>query len=114
MRLAVSLDPVTSLDQLETLARGHRWPPFDAVAAAHHDQHDPIPAPATPGGLQVIHEYADALVAQVEVLLPPSWPTAADGVAYGAILDGLGSAAGDREAVVARARDAAEATVTFA
>lgn len=81
VRLAVSLDPVTSLDQLETLARGHRWPPFDAVAAAHHDQHDPIPAPATPGGLQVIHEYADALVAQVEVLLPPSWPTAADGVA---------------------------------
>lgn len=81
VRLAVSLDPVTSLDQLETLARGHRWPPFDVAAAARHDQHEPIPAPAVPGGLEVIREYADALVAQVEVLLPPSWATAADGVA---------------------------------
>ncbi|GAA1504101.1 hypothetical protein [Nocardioides humi] len=79
VHLAVSLDEVTSLEQLLTLAAGRRWPPFDAVAAATHTAADPVPPQSVPGGQETARAYADALVAQVEVLLPPAWQTATDG-----------------------------------
>ncbi|WP_436699036.1 hypothetical protein [Nocardioides sp. BYT-33-1] len=84
VHLAVSLDEVTSLEQLLTLAAGRRWPAFDVAAAAAHTGQpgaDPIPPQSVPGGQDAARAYADALVAQVEVLLPPSWQTAADGAA---------------------------------
>lgn len=80
LHLAVSLDEVTSLEQLLVLAAGRRWPRFDVAAAARHTEADPLPPQSVPGGQETARAYADALVAQVEVLLPPSWQTAADGV----------------------------------
>ncbi|TNM36247.1 hypothetical protein FHP29_18950 [Nocardioides albidus] len=81
VHLAVSLDEVTSLEQLLTLASGRRWPPFDVRAAAARTDADPVPQQSVTGGQAAARAYADALVAQVEVLLPPSWQTAADGAA---------------------------------
>jgi len=81
VHLAVSLDEVTCLEQVLTLAAGRRWPPFDAAAASAHTDADPVPPQSVPGGQQAARRYADALVAQVEVLLPPAWQTAADGAA---------------------------------
>ncbi len=93
VHLAVCLDVVTSLDQVLTLAAGRRWPPFDVAAAAARSETDPVPALSFPRGQEVVRAYADAVVAQVEVLLPPAWQTAADG-------------AGDAVAAVTRALDA--------
>lgn len=81
VHLAVSLDEVTSLDQLLTLAAGRRWPRFDVVSAAAHTDTDPVPPQSVPGGQGTARAYADAIVAQVEVLLPPAWQTAVDGAA---------------------------------
>jgi hypothetical protein len=84
VHLAVSLDEVTSLEQLLALAAGRRWPRFDVAAAAAHTRQpgaDPVPPQSVPGGQDAARAYADALVAQVEVLLPPAWQTAADGAA---------------------------------
>ncbi|WGX96214.1 hypothetical protein [Nocardioides sp. L-11A] len=84
VHLAVSLDEVTGFEQVLTLAAGRRWPRFDVAAAAVHRGQpgaDPVPPPSVPGGQETARAYADALVAQVEVLLPPSWQTAADGAA---------------------------------
>lgn len=81
VHLAVSLDEVTSLDELLTLAAGRRWPRFDVAAAAAHTDADPVPPQSVPGGQDTARAYADAIVAQVEVLLPPAWQTAVDGVA---------------------------------
>ncbi|TQK73179.1 MULTISPECIES: hypothetical protein [unclassified Nocardioides] len=81
VHLAVSLDEVTSLDELLTLAAGRRWPRFDVAAAAAHTDADPIPPQSVPGGQDTARAYADAIVAQVEVLLPPAWQTAVDGTA---------------------------------
>ena len=81
VHLAVSLDEVTSMEQLLTLAAGRRWPVFDVAAAAAHTEADPVPPQSVPGGQEAARAYADALVAQVEVLLEPSWQTAVDGVA---------------------------------
>jgi hypothetical protein len=79
VHLAVSLDEVTSLDQLLTLAAGRRWPRFDVAAAAAHTAADPVPPQSVPGGQDTARAYAEAIVAQVEVLLPPAWQTAVDG-----------------------------------
>ncbi|MDQ6524738.1 hypothetical protein RB608_14050 [Nocardioides sp. LHD-245] len=81
VHLAVSLDEVTCFEQLLALAAGRRWPPFDVVAAARHTDADPVPPPSVPGGQDTARAYADALVAQVEVLLPPAWQTATDSAA---------------------------------
>ncbi|GAA4080644.1 hypothetical protein ACFFOS_08375 [Nocardioides kongjuensis] len=80
VHVAVSLDEVTSLDELLTLASGRRWPRFDVAAAATHTDADPVPPQSVPGGQDIARAYADAIVAQVEVLLPPTWQTAVDGV----------------------------------
>ncbi|WP_408897870.1 hypothetical protein ACJ5H2_01900 [Nocardioides sp. R1-1] len=82
LHLAVSLDEVTSLEQLLELAAGRRWPRFDVAAAARHTEADPLPLQSVPGGQETARAYADALAGQVEVLLPPSWQTAADGIEY--------------------------------
>lgn len=79
VHLAVSLDEVTSLEELLTLAAGRRWPRFDVAAAAAHTDADPVPPQSVPGGQDTARAYAEAIVAQVEVLLPPSWQTAVDG-----------------------------------
>ncbi|GAA3517133.1 hypothetical protein [Nocardioides daeguensis] len=81
VHLAVSLDEVTSLDQLLTLAAGRRWPRFDVAAAAAHSDADPVPPQSVASGQATARAYADAIVAQVEVLLPPTWQTAVDGTA---------------------------------
>ncbi|MBM7518124.1 hypothetical protein [Nocardioides nitrophenolicus] len=81
VHLVVSLDEVVSLDQLLTLAAGRRWPRFDVAAAAAHTDADPVPPQSVPGGQDTARAYADAIVAQVEVLLPPSRQTAVDGAA---------------------------------
>lgn len=78
VRLAVSVEPVTSLEQLVTLADGRRWPPSDVADGARHAADDRIPLPAASG---VAQQYAEALLGDLVPGLPYSWLTAAEATA---------------------------------
>ncbi|AIY16049.1 hypothetical protein GUY44_11255 [Pimelobacter simplex] len=81
VHLALSLSTPRALAELVTLARGHRWPPFDAGAAARYRRADPVPVPPTPGGQRAVSAFVDALLEQVEVQAVSGWATAADATA---------------------------------